>query len=154
MPINKRESMIFTILMCAFMVFFMTLYNVARVHGISNEMVASAWLGFPLAFIIALVGDWLIVAPIAKKLAFSIIGYDAPSFKKVIAISSCMVCGMVIIMSLYGAIMGVGISAQTAIVWLCNIPANFIVALPLQLLIAGPLVRYVFRSAFPIGSIN
>lgn len=29
MPQNKRESLIFTVMMCFFMVFFMSIYNVA-----------------------------------------------------------------------------------------------------------------------------
>ena len=37
--------------------------------------------------------------------------------------------------------------------WLTNIPRNFIMALPLQLILAGPVVRRVFRSAFPEGKV-
>lgn len=33
MPANKRESLIFTVIMCFCMVLGMSLYNVARVHG-------------------------------------------------------------------------------------------------------------------------
>ncbi len=33
MPTNKRESLIFTIIMCFCMVLWMSIYNVARVHG-------------------------------------------------------------------------------------------------------------------------
>ena len=39
------------------------------------------------------------------------------------------------------------------LIWLTNIPKNFIMALPFQLLIAGPLVRKVFRTAFPEGTV-
>lgn len=153
MPVNKRESMIFTLLMCAFMVFFMTIYNMARIHGINSELIKTTWLGFPLAFVVGLLSDLFIVGPTAKKVAFKIVGLNAPAWKKVIAISSCMVTGMVLIMSLFGSISGVGLSSQTFIVWLYNIPANFIVALPLQMLIAGPVVRFTFRKAFPEGAI-
>ena len=62
---------------------------------------------------------------------------------KIIMISFCMVCGMVILMSLYGAIEQSGIGEQTLTVWLTNIPKNFIAALPLQLFIAGPFIRSV-----------
>ncbi len=153
MPINKRESMIFTVLMCAFMVFFMSVYNVARIHGLNSELMKMAWLGFPLAFVIALFSDLLIVGPIAKNIAFKIIGVNSPTWKKVIVISTCMVSGMVLLMSLFGAIVGVGFSSKTLMIWLYNIPANFIVALPLQMIIAGPFVRLVFRRAFPEGCI-
>lgn len=154
MPINKRESMIFTIIMCAFMVFIMSLYNVGRIHGITSELLTQAWLGFPLAYGIAIVSDWFLVAPLAKKIASKILEENAPTWKKVIMISSSMVSGMVLIMSLFGAIVGVGLSSQTFNVWLMNIPANFIIALPLQMIVAGPIVRFVFRSLFPVGVIS
>lgn len=153
MPVNKRESMIFTLLMCAFMVFIMSAYNVVRIHGLNSELMKTTWLGFPLAYVVALISDWFIVGPIAKKVAFKIIGLNAPTWKKVVAISTCMVTGMVLIMSLFGSIVGAGLSSQTLIIWLYNIPANFILALPLQMLIAGPVVRIIFRKAFPEGAI-
>ena len=67
-----------------------------------------------------------------------------------------MVVPMVIIMSLYGACEGAvhtGAWASVPVHWLINIPRNFIMALPFQLLIAGPLVRKVFRTAFPEGKV-
>lgn len=153
MPINKRESLIFTTFMCAFMVFFMTLYNVVRIHGFTSDLLISTWIGFPLAYAVALVSDWFLVGPLAKKIAYKIAGENPPTWKLVIAISSSMVTGMVLIMSLFGAIVGVGINSQTLIVWLINIPFNFVVALPLQMILAGPLVRLTFRRLFPVGAI-
>ena len=38
--------------------------------------------------------------------------------------------------------------------WLINIPRNFIMALPFQLLVAGPLVRALFRRLFPVGCVH
>ena len=76
--------------------------------------------------------------------------------KKVIAVSCCMVVPMVIIMSMYGALEGCVKSGNWSllfIIWLTNIPKNFIMALPFQLLIAGPLVRKIFRTAFPVGTV-
>ena len=47
MPTNKRESLIFTIIMCFFMVLWMSVYNVARVHDwtFGLQIFADAWLG-------------------------------------------------------------------------------------------------------------
>jgi len=154
MPINKRESLIFTMIMCAFMVFIMSIYNIARTHGFNLEIIAKAWLGFPLAFTVAMFSDWFIVGPSAKKMAFKIVSHVAPKWQIVVAISSAMVTGMVIIMSLFGAILGVGFTGALWRAWLYNIPINFIVAFPLQLLIVGPLVRFSFRKCFPVGTIT
>jgi len=148
MPKNKKESFVFTLMMCSLMVFVMSLYNVTRIHGVSNSLLIDALKGFPLGFIVALVADWFLVGPLAKKIAFKFIKPDDPMLKKAITISSCMVVGMVFIMSLFGAIMGVGLSSDLLIIWLVNIPLNFIVAYPLQIVLVGPLVRFGFSKIY------
>ena len=48
MPKNKRESLIYTVLMCFTMVLWMSVYNVALQHGeLSMAVLRNAWLGFP-----------------------------------------------------------------------------------------------------------
>lgn len=153
MPTNKKESLIFTFMMCFFMVFVMSVYNVSRHMGFGMEAIQAAWMGFPIAYIFAMLCDWFVVSRFAKAAAFKIVSFDSPALHKIIAVSSCMVIGMVLLMSLYGAVEMNGIGTQTLRAWLINIPFNFIAALPLQLLIAGPIVRKVFRTLFPIGSI-
>lgn len=144
MPKTKKESFIFTLMMCCVMVLVMTFYNQWRIHGLTQEMLHMSLIGFPLAFIVAFIADWILVGPLAKRIAFTFIGPKDPVLKKILWVSTCMVTGMVIIMSLFGALMGVGLSTQLLSAWAINIPYNFIVALPLQVLIAGPLVRTAF----------
>ena len=61
MPINKRESLLFTFIMCFCMVLWMSIYNVALQHGaINGEVIAAAWLGFPVAYIFAMCCDWFV----------------------------------------------------------------------------------------------
>lgn len=158
MPKNKRESFIFTVMMCFAMVLWMSIYNISlQMQTVSLTSIATAWMGFPIAYIFAMCCDWFFVSMLAKTVAFRFLVNEKSSpLKKVIAISSCMVIGMVIIMSLYGAAEGCFHTGQwhnLGIMWLMNIPKNFIMALPFQLLIAGPLVRYLFRKGFPEGSI-
>lgn len=72
MPINKRESLLFTFIMCFCMVLWMSIYNVALQHGaINGEVVAAAWLGFPVAYVFAMCCDWFVASPLAKGFAFS-----------------------------------------------------------------------------------
>lgn len=79
-----------------------------------------------------------------------------------LAVSSCMVVPMVIIMSLYGACEGLthmpgGILANlysVPAIWMINIPHNFVMALSWNLLVAGPISRFVFRRAFPVGTVS
>ncbi len=159
MPKNHRESLIYTVLMCFVMVLWMSVYNVAMLQGErSFAVVQQAWLGFPIAYVFAMCCDWFFVSKIAKGFAFRFLvkpGVSSPR-KMVIAVSCCMVVPMVLIMSLYGAVeasVHTGAWAAIPMIWLTNIPKNFIMALPFQLIIAGPLVRLVFRKAFPEGTV-
>jgi len=158
MPQNKRESLIFSFMMCFVMVLWMSIYNVSiSLGGISMESIKIAWLGFPVAFITALMLDLLIVSKVAKAVAFGLILKPESSvIKKILVVSTGMVIQMVVLMSLYGSIemcLRNGMWSQIVIYWLRNIPKNLIMALPLQLLIAGPVIRKYFRIAFPVGAI-
>ena len=159
MPKNKRESLLFTFIMCFLMVFWMSIYNVARTYGgLSAEVVVDAWIGFAPAYVFAMLCDWFVASPLAKGFAFRHLVTPGKSSPRamMIAVSTCMVFPMVIIMSLYGAFEGAlhaGTFAVVPAAWLTNIPWNFIMALPWNLLIAGPLARFVFRRAFPEGTV-
>lgn len=153
MPQNKRESLIYTFIMCFMMVFWMSIYNVSlHMGGLSMESIKAGWLGFPIAYIFAMCCDWFFVSKIAKGFAFKyLVKPDSSVLRKVISVSCCMVVPMVIIMSLYGAVevsIEMGNFSNLLIMWLTNIPKNFVMALPYQLIIAGPVVRFVFRAAF------
>ena len=114
--------------------------------------IREAWIGFPIAYVFAMCMDWFVVSGPAKGFAFRfLVKPESPVLHKVIAVSCSMVVPMVIIMSLYGALEGCvksGNFGPLLIIWLTNIPKNFVMALPFQLIIAGPLVRKVFRGAF------
>lgn len=158
MPQNKRESLIYTVIMCFFMVLWMGTYNVILQYGTFNTQIAiTAWVGFPFAYVFAMLCDLFVVSKLAKGVAFRwFVKPDDGAFKKIISISLCMAVPMVIIMSLYGAMEGAfhtGMWSQVPKIWLSNIPRNFIMAVPLQLLIAGPLIRRIFRALFPVGSV-
>ena len=127
MPQNKRESLIYTVLMCFVMVLWMSVYNVALQYGkLDFEVITAAWVGFPIAYVFAMCCDWFFVSKIAKGVAFGFLVKPEDSvLKKVICVSSCMVVPMVIIMSLYGAMEGAvhtGDWSHILGAWLYNIP--------------------------------
>ena len=71
MPQNKRESLIYTVLMCFVMVLWMSIYNAALQYGKLNfEVLAAAWIGFPIAYVFAMCCDWFFVSKLALPLAF------------------------------------------------------------------------------------
>ena len=142
MPQNKRESLIYTVLMCFCMVLWMSMYNVTlHMGGFSMEVLKEGWLGFPIAYVFAMCCDWFLVSGLAKKFAFTYLVKPEDSvLKKVICVSCSMVVPMVLIMSMYGAVEGCvrsGAWSQLLMIWLTNIPKNFIMALPFQLIVDG-----------------
>ena len=158
MPQNKRESLIYTVMMCFFMVLWMGTYNVILQYGTFNvEVAVASWVGFPFAYIFAMCCDWFLVSGLAKGVAFKwLVKPEDSPLKKVICVSVCMAVPMVIIMSLYGAVEGAFHTGNWAAVpmnWMINIPRNFIMAIPLQLIVAGPIIRRLFRAAFPVGKV-
>lgn len=61
MPQNKRESLIYTVLMCFCMVLWMSMYNVTlHMGGFSMEVLKEGWLGFRLLMYLpcAVTGSW------------------------------------------------------------------------------------------------
>lgn len=156
MPQNKRESFVFTVMMCFVMVLVMSIYNTAMAFGgISGQSIQAAWLGFPIAYGVAMACDWFLVSNSAKKFAFRYwVNPQDSQLRKALCISCAMVIPMVILMSLYGTIEHSLHTGQWDMLlqhWVRNIGLNVIVALPLQLLIAGPLVRKGFAKIFPFG---
>lgn len=136
--------------MAGLMVLVMTGYNVAMAQGLSNELPMAILSGYPLGLIVAITLDLLIVGPIAKGLAFKYIvnGYMKKNTVLIgITISVLMVLGMVTLMSFFGITVE-GKLAEGHILatyghtWIFNL----IVALPLQLLIVGPIARGVLGT--------
>ena len=121
------------------------------------ESIKAGWLGFPIAYIFAMCCDWFFVSKIAKGFAFKyLVKPDSSVLRKVISVSCCMVVPMVIIMSLYGAVevsIEMGNFSNLLMIWLTNIPKNFVMALPYKLIIAGPVVSFVFRAEFTEGNV-
>jgi hypothetical protein len=152
---NRKERLIFTMIMCAFMVYTMSVYNIILYRGsFSFEVIRDAAFGFIPAFLCGIICDWFIVARPAKAVAFRFLKPEDLPIKKILTISFFMVSGMVLCMSMYGAIRNVGVNKHLPMAYLSGIPKNFIVALPLQILIGGPLGRFFFRRIIPLKNQN
>ncbi|PIC62646.1 DUF2798 domain-containing protein [Sporosarcina sp. P13] len=142
MPSNKKEGIMFGIFMCFGMVLIMSVYNTA-LQGFSSFTVVSAVIQFIITFIIAFIAESL-VEPQARKLALSLPYDKTKEINFIVALAFCMVPLMVLIMSVYGLILTVlmtGIEGSILSTYLKIVGLNFIVALPSQLLIVGPISR-------------
>jgi biotin transporter BioY len=140
MPTNKKEGIIFTTIMCSMMVLGMSMYNLLLHDKLALIPLA---VGLVPGFVVAFILDVFVVGMIAKKIAFRLPINKGSKLQLILTISSLMVLGMVTFMSLFGVLMEGGIPDN---LWAAYSEAwrmNVIVALPLQLLIVGPISRTI-----------
>ncbi|NQX60648.1 hypothetical protein [Paenibacillus qinlingensis] len=148
MPTTKKEEFYFGLMMCFGMVVFMTVYNLFT-HGLIGSI---TWRGIVAQlfqiYLIAIVLELFIVGPIAKKMAFSLPYNKSKKLFVILFLAFFMVSGMVLCMSLYGlgnAYFSNSLQGESLLgSYFTLVFQNFIFAFPLQLIIVGPLVRYVF----------
>ncbi|MCM3128426.1 hypothetical protein ACFQ3J_17595 [Paenibacillus provencensis] len=91
------------------------------------------------------------MGPRARKLAFSLPYDKSKPINSILAIAVCMVPMMVLIMSIYGMIMksvmvGMGSKGSILTAYLKTVGLNIIAALPAQLLIVGPVSRFLLTK--------
>ncbi|WP_297712539.1 DUF2798 domain-containing protein [Clostridium sp.] len=149
---TKLQKFIFTLMMCFCMVLGMTIYNMILNEGFHSNLLNNLLKEFWLGFIVALLLDIFIVGKLAKPIAFKIVkpNKETKQIKIILAISSCMVIGMVLFMSMFGAIIAAGFNIDALKLYPLCIVRNFVVALPLNLLIVSPIVRFLFTKIFPV----
>ncbi|MDY0409169.1 DUF2798 domain-containing protein [Virgibacillus soli] len=150
MPTTKRESLYFGLMMCFGMVLVMTIYNLYLNGTIGKMTFIEGISDFFIGFIIAFVLDMFIVGPNAKKIAFKLTMNTEKKIYTVLTISTCMVIGMAFFMSIYGLVttyIHSGYTSNTVVKdYFIVFGKNFIMALPLQIFIMGPLVRFIFTK--------
>lgn len=147
MPSNKREGIIFAIFMCTGMVLIMTVYNTA-LHGFGSFTVGTLFIQFAITFVVAFAVE-SVVEPRARKLALSLPYDKSKQFNSIIAISLCMVPAMVLVMSGYGLILmalTIGIEGSIFTAYLQTVGRNIIIALPAQLVVVGPIARFLLTK--------
>lgn len=148
MPTSKKEQIIFGLMMCTGMVVVMMFFNLWHSGLLGKMSPLEILLQFILCFVIAFLVESFIVGPVARKIAFSLPFDKSNKILGVLAMSFFMVIGMVLIMSLYAMIsayLANQLSGGSIFhTYLHTIARNFSLALPYQLIILGPLVRYVF----------
>lgn len=153
MPKTKGESVFFTALTAWLMVYGMTLYNLVLITGsFTNASFLLAlremWLEFGIIFLCA----YFISSPIARRLAFRVVRPGDRSIAIILCMQVFTVVCQVALASILAVWHGNGFTVQFVPDYLSAYCRNFVMALPLQLLIAGPIARGVFRAVFRRGA--
>ncbi|WP_438444087.1 DUF2798 domain-containing protein [Gorillibacterium sp. sgz5001074] len=146
---NKKESFVFTTIMCFLMVLVMSFYNIALFGGFSDTFIRQFMTGFFPALAAALLLDLFVVGKAAKGLAHRLLRPSDPLIKKILLISFFMVCGMAACMSLFGTVAHYGFAPESLRHYPRTFGLNFIFALPLQFLVVGPVTRLLFTRIYP-----
>ncbi|MGH1093869.1 DUF2798 domain-containing protein [Bacillus mycoides] len=135
-------------MMCLGMVIVMTFYNLLMNGAEGPIHIKEIALELIIGFIIALLIEICIVGPCAKKIVFALPFDKSKKVNMIIAMATTMVIGMVFFMSFYGMAMMYlhnGLHGDSfASIYFSIFIKNFIMAYPLQLIIMGPLVRFLF----------
>lgn len=149
MPKTKLESIIFTAVTAWIMVYIMTLYNTVLAMGsFTNATFLIALKGMWIEFIIIFLCAYFISSRVAKHFAFKIVKPGDRAIVIIIAIQIFTVVSQVALASILGVYHGYGFTNQFIPNYLDTYCKNFIMALPVQLFIAGPIARWLFRSIF------
>lgn len=151
MPKNRKEEMIYTIMMVIVMVYAMVCYNIALdVGGMKNFIFLAACSELSIMCVAAFLLDTFIAGPIAKKIAFKLVNpkEDKPIFI-ILAISVLSVWLMCPMMSFVATVLFKhAFGPQLIAVWIQTTIINFPMAFFWQLFAAGPLVRTIFGKIF------
>lgn len=146
MPKTKLERIFFTAGTAFFMVYGMTIYNTVLANGtFTNRTFLDAlthmWVEYGIIFLLA----FFVAGAIAPKLAFWVVQPGDRPICIVFAIQTFTVILMVAFASVIGLFHAHGFSANVIPNYIVTYCKNFIMALPLQLILVGPLARFLFR---------
>lgn len=149
MPKTRLESIFFTAITAWMMVYVMTLYNTILATGsFTNSTFLIALKGMWIEYIIIFLLAYFVSGHIAKYFAFRVVQPgDRPIFI-IFAIQTFTVVSQVAFASIIGVFHGYGFTGNFIPDYLTTYCKNFIMALPLQLFLVGPLARFIFRHIF------
>lgn len=147
MPKNKKEEIIFALIMVTCMVYVLVVYNVSLDIGFSYNTFLIALKALPLTVLIAFILEHFFIGKVVRKIAFNTIDpKKSESIIIIIFISTLTVMFMCPIMSFIEATIHNGISKELPLICIKTFVLNVPVALLAQLLYVGPIVRKIFKQ--------
>ena len=149
MPKTKGQSIFFTAITAWIMVYAMTLNNTVWAAGkFTNITFWTAFKGMWVEYIIIFLLAYFVSGHIAKHFAFRFVQPGDRPISIIFVIQIFTVVSQVFFASIIGVYHGYGFDSQFIPNYMMTYCRNFVMALPVQLFIAGPLARLIFRSVF------
>lgn len=151
MPRTKPQSIVFTAITAWLMVYFMTLYNTVLASGsFTNATFLSALQSMWVEFIIIFLCAFFLSSHAANFLTSRIIHPGYPVLARILFTQTFTVVCQVALASILGVWHAGGFNAQFIPNYLSVYCKNFVMALPLQLLLVGPVARWIFRLIYRV----
>lgn len=149
MPKTTGQLIFFTAVTAWLMVFVMTVYNTVLATGqFTNATFITAFKTMWIEYIIIFLLAFFVSGHIAKFFVFRVVQPgDRPIFI-IFAIQTFTVVAQVFFASFLALFHSNGDNADFIPNYIMAYIRNFVMALPIQLFIAGPLARFIFRSIF------
>lgn len=149
MPKTKAQSVFFTATTAWIMVYIMTLYNtVLATDSFTNATFLIALKGMWVEYIIIFLCAFFLSSRVAKFFAFRVVQPGDRPIAIILTIQVFTVVCQVALASIIGLYHGYGFDGNWLPNYLMTYCWNFVMALPVQLLIAGPIARWIFRRVF------
>ncbi len=149
MPKTKFQSFVFAAITAWIMVYIMTLYNIVLANGTFTNYtflitLKSMWIEYVIILLCAI----FISSHLAKYCAFRVVKSTDRPIAIIFAIQTFTVVFQVALASILGVYHSFSIDSNFIPNYLYCYSRNFIMAMPVQLFIAGPTTRWIFRSLF------
>lgn len=149
MPKTTFQSIVFTAITAWMMVYIMTLYNTVLAAGnFTNATFLTALKGMWMEYLLIFLCAFFLSSRVAKYFAFRVVKPGDRPIAIILAIQVFTVVSQVALASILGVYHGYGFTSQFLPNYLVTYCKNFVMALPVQLLIAGPIARALFRLLF------
>lgn len=149
MPKTKFESVIFTAITAWMMVYIMTLYNTVLATGrFTNGTFLIAFKTMWVEYVIIFFCAYFISSRVAKYFAFHLVTPADRQIVVIVTIQVFTVVSQVAMASILGVYHGYGFNSQFIPNYLMTYCRNFLMALPVQVFLAGPIARKLFRLIF------
>lgn len=147
MPRNKKEGLLYGIIICAMTALTMATINISINMGeISNEAIIISIKAFPIVFIIALLLENFIVGKVADKLVSIFIQPTDSLNAHILFRTFFTVIGMSIIMTNVGGILANGFNIDVIKEFPVCWPRNFCIVIFLELIIVQPIARMIMKK--------
>ena len=148
MPKTRKERIIFTLIVASLMCYIMTVYNLSLSNNrLTYNILFTSLKEFYKELIIAYPLAYFVATPIAKKQTFKLTNKEKDNPLLItLLIQTFTVLIMVSLMTLFILIINNQINKDILCTYILNYINNFKLAYPIQILLVGPISRYILKK--------